>query len=268
MMTMNPKEIILTEFQRMGVSAQEAKTYVCLLEHEIATGYQLSKSAGIPSSKIYSVLKRLLERGFIDAVETRPVKYVPRPPEALLGKIRDDFKASMDNLESSLNSIRNQTRKNGIMAWNTIGRSEVMGKARSVIEQSVDRIFLAVWPKDLRPIRSPLVEAARRGVKLYMVSYGNTSFDQGTIYFHRPSDYPYRERQERRFVLTSGSDKALIASFGPEGSGNGVWTENPGLVNLFKDFVIHEIYIARIENAFPEQIQQAFGKDWEKIRMS
>jgi HTH-type transcriptional regulator, sugar sensing transcriptional regulator len=99
------------------------------------------------------------------------------------------------------------------------------------------------------------------------VSYGNTSFDKGTIYLHRPSDYPFRERRERRFVLTSDSSKAVIASFGSDGDGNGIWTENPGLVNLFKDFVIHEIYIVKIEEAFPKEIRAAYGKDWERIRM-
>ncbi len=99
------------------------------------------------------------------------------------------------------------------------------------------------------------------------MSYGNTTFDRGTIYFHRPRIIPSESGGRRRFVLTSDSSKAVIASFGPEGDGNGIWTENQGLVNLFKDFVIHEIYIVKIEEAFPRQIQRAYGKDWERIRM-
>jgi sugar-specific transcriptional regulator TrmB len=263
----NPKENIIREFLRMGISAQEVKAYISLLEQEYVTGYQLSKSAGIPSSKIYSVLNRLLERGFVIAANTRPVRYVPRPPEELLAGIRDDFRASLEALENSLKGIRNGTGKKDIVAWNTTGRADVMRKSRSMIEHSTEKVYLAVWPQDLRPIRASLSEAVKRGVKLHLVSYGNTTFDRGTIYFHRPSDYPFRERRERRFVLTSDSSKAVIASFGPDGAGNGIWTENPGLVNLFKDFVIHEIYIVKIEEAFPRQIRAAYGRDWERIRM-
>jgi len=263
----NPKDKIIQQFMRLGISAQEARAYISLLEQEYVTGYQLSKSTGIPSSKIYSVLNRLQERGFVIAADTRPVRYVPRPPEELLAGIRDEFRDSVDMLESSLKALRNGTRKNDIMAWNTAGRADVMRKARAMIEHSAEKVYLAVWPQDLRPIRASLSEAVKRGVKLHLVSYGNTSFDRGKIYFHRPSDYPFRERRERRFVLTSDTSKAVIASFGTDGTGHGIWTENPGLVNLFKDFVIHEIYIVKIEEAFPTQIKTAYGENWEKIRM-
>ncbi len=263
----NHKDQIIQEFLRMGISAQEVRAYISLLEQEYVTGYQLSKSAGIPSSKIYSVLNRLLERGFVIGADTRPVRYVPRPPEEILADIRDEFGASLAALESSLKTLRNGTRKNDIVAWNTTGRDDVMRKARSMINQCAEKVYLAAWPQDLRPIRASLSEAAKRGVDLHLVSYGNTTFDRGTIYFHRPSDYPFRERRERRFVLASDSSKAVIASFTPGGDGHGVWTENAGLVNLFKDFVIHEIYIIKIEEAFPKQIQKAYGKNWERIRM-
>ncbi len=263
----NPKDNIIHEFLRMGISAQEVRAYIALLEQEYVTGYQLSKSAGIPSSKIYSVLNRLLDRGFVIAANTQPVRYLPRAPEELLAGIRNEFRVSLDALERSLKTIRNGTRKNDILAWNTTGRADVMRKARTMIDHSTEKLYLAVWPQDLRPIRASLSEAVKRGVKLQLVSYGNTTFDQGTIHFHRPSDYPFRERRERRFVLTSDSSKAVIASFAEDGAGNGIWTENPGLVSLFKDFVIHEIYIVKIEEAFPKQIQGAYGKDWERIRM-
>lgn len=263
----HPKENVMHEFLRMGISAQEVKAYISLLEQEYVTGYQLSKSAGIPSSKIYSVLNRLQDRGFVIAANTQPVKYVPQPPEELVAGLRKEFTDSIEALKSSLKALRNGAKKKDIVAWNTAGRADVMRKARSMVDHSAEKIYLAVWPQDLRPIRASLSEAVRRGVHLHLVSYGNTSFDRGTIYFHRPSDYPFRERRERRFVLTSDSTRAVIASFGPEGEGNGIWTENPGLVNLFKDFVIHEIYIVKIEEAFPKQMRAAYGKDWERIRM-
>jgi sugar-specific transcriptional regulator TrmB len=262
-----PKDNIIQEFLRIGISAQEVRAYISLLEQEYVTGYQLSKNAGIPSSKIYSVLNRLLHRGFVIAANTRPVRYVPKPPEELLAGIRDGFRVSLDALENSLKNIRNGTAKSDIVAWNTTGRADVMRKARSMIDHSTEKIYLAVWPQDLRPIRASLSEAVKRRVQLHLVSYGNTTFERGTIYFHRPSDYPFRERRERRFVLTSDSSKAVIASFGRDGEGNGIWTENGGLVNLFKDFVIHEIYIVKIEEAFPKEIRAAYGKDWERIRM-
>ena len=262
------RDRILAEFKRLGIPPQESRAYLSLLEEDDITGYQLSKNAGIHSSKIYAVLKRLLERGFIIAADTQPVKYFPCAPDDVLGKIRKGFDASVNALESALESISNRTKGNELIAWNATGRADIIRRSREIIDQSTENIFLAVWPKELRPIRSSLSEVVKRGVKLHVVAYGATNFNQGTVYFHRPSDYPFRERGERRFVLTSDNKKAVIANFGPDGSGNGLWTENNGLVMLFRDFIIHEIYIVKIEEAFPGEIKRCFGKDWEKARVS
>ena len=137
-----------------------------------------------------------------------------------------------------------------------------------MIQTSERRVFLATWAKELRPLRKVLAKAAARGVELHIVSYGPTNFDVGEIYYHRPSDYPYRERKEHRFVLTTDDSKAIIASLGEIEADNGLWTENQGLVMLFRDFVIHEIYIIQIEQVNPEEIKALAGLDWEKLRLS
>jgi hypothetical protein len=69
-------------------------------------------------------------------------------------------------------------------------------------------------------------------------------------------------------MLTTDDSKAVIASLGEIEADNGLWTENQGLVMLFRDFVIHEIYIIQIEQANPEKIEALGGRDWEKLRLS
>ncbi|MBW1712011.1 MAG: TrmB family transcriptional regulator [Deltaproteobacteria bacterium] len=259
---------IMAEFQRLGVSSQEVRAYLALLQEEGVSGYRLSKNAGIHSSKIYGVLSRLMEKGFVVATDTRPVKYFACPPEELLDRIEKELVATVSTLGRALMSLDHGKKANDTLAWNITGRANVIHKAREIINGSIDSIFLAIWAKELRPLRSALSSAVKRGVKLRVVAYGKTNFDQGTIYFHRPTDYPFRERGERRFVLISDNNKAVIANIGPQGSDNGLWTENRGLVLLFRDFVIHEIYIVQIEEAYPQEIEKLVGRDWEKVRLA
>ena len=259
---------LINEFRRFGVSAQEAKVYIALLQHEGVSGYQISKNAGIPSSKIYTILNILVERGFIVASDTRPVKYFPRPPVELLNELKDDLTSTITSLSAALQSFQNNKKPNGLLAWNITGRQDVLHKAKEIIETSEHRVFLATWAKELRPLRKVLTKAAARNVELHIVSYGPTNFNVGELYCHRPSDYPYRERKEHRFVLTTDDSKAIIANIGEVENDNGLWTENPGLVMLFRDFVIHEIYIIQIEQANPEEIKALAGRNWEKLRLS
>ncbi len=259
---------MLREFQRLGVPAQEARAYLSLLKEDNITGYQLAKTAGVPSSKIYGIIEKLMERGFIVSTDTRPVRYFPMDREKVVDILRDDYSSSITALQSALKQFNNGSKSNGLLAWNIPRRQDVVRKSIEIINQAANSIYLAVWPKDLRPIRSSLIKAADRGVRINTVAYGKTNFDRGTIYFHRPSDYPFRERGERRFVLVADNSRSIIATFGSEEACGGLHTENSGLVQLFRDFLIHEIYIILIEKTYPEEISELVGKNWEKVRIS
>ncbi|MDF1593225.1 MAG: helix-turn-helix domain-containing protein [Desulfobacterales bacterium] len=252
--------------QQFGISPQEAKAYFALLEKDNVTGYTLSKNAGIHSSKIYGILSRLLERQFIIATDTHPVKYVPRKPDDILSTIKKEFDDSLKALSTDMNRIYNNQAKREFVTWNITKRTDVFRKVRELIDQATDTIFLATWSKELRPIRQPLEKALQRGVKLNTVVYGTTNFKLKTVYQHQPSDYPLREMGLRRFVFAADSNRAAIANFSNDNSGSGLWTDNTGLVMLFRDFIIHEIYIIKIQEALPSQVQQLFGTGWEKIR--
>jgi len=253
-------------FQQFGLSTQEAKAYFALLEKDNVTGYTLSKNAGIHSSKIYGILGRLLERQFIIATDTHPVKYIPRKPDDILSGIKKEVDDSLKELSTDMNRIYNNQTKRELIAWNITLRTDVFRKVRELISQAKDTIFLATWSKELRPIRQSLAKAVQRGIKLNTVVYGPTNFNLATVYQHQPSDYPLREKGLRRFVFAVDGNQAVIANFSSDNSGSGLWTENAGLVMLFRDFIIHEIYIIKIQEALPREVQQLFGTGWEKIR--
>lgn len=257
---------IMSLFQQFGISPQESKAYLSLLEKDNVTGYALSKNSGIHSSKIYAILNKLLEREFIIAADTRPVKYFPRKPEEVMSHIRKDFEGSLNTLSSDMDRVYHNSKNKELITWNITGRANVFRKVRDLITMAESNIFIATWFKELRSIRLALSKAVKRGVKLKTVVHGTTNFNIGTIYQHKPSDYPLRERSQRRFIFTSDNNKAVIANFEDNGDGSGLWTENEGLVMLFRDFIIHEIYIIKIQTALPRQIRRIFGEDWEKIR--
>jgi len=179
--------------------------------------------------------------------------------------LRNQYDRSLDRLGNALKEFPQDATTRQALAWNLTTRAEVIAKARGVIDKGTDSMFLAVWPKELRPVRVNVRNAFKRGVRITTVTYGSTNLREGHVYYHRPSDFPFRERGERRFVLTSDDRVAVIANFKSDGLGSGLWTENAGLVQLFRDFIVHEVIIIMVENAFPEQIKEFFGKDWEKL---
>ncbi len=257
---------LLIDFQKLGLSHQEATAYISLLKKDNVTGYELSKNARIHTSKVYGILSKLLKKDLVIAVDTHPVKYFPRPPREVLAKVRRDFDDALDNLKASLEEVHANSATSELVAWNVTGSVDIIRKAKDLINETEKRLYLAAWGEEFSSIRRAARRAEQRGVKVNSVAYGTTNFNVGKIYSHRPSDYPFRERGERRFVLVSDEKKALISSFKDRVLSGALWTENSGLVQLIRDFIIHEIYIIKIEEAFPEHIHSAFGYNWEKIR--
>jgi len=131
-------------FQQFGISPQEAKAYFALLEQDNVTGYTLSKNAGIHSSKIYGILGRLLERQFIIATDTRPVKYIPRKPDDILSAIKKDFDDSLKALSTDMNRIYNNQTKRELVTWNITKRADVFRKVRELVDQAKGHVWQAV----------------------------------------------------------------------------------------------------------------------------
>jgi HTH-type transcriptional regulator, sugar sensing transcriptional regulator len=257
---------IFNAFKRLGLSAHETRVYLSLLLDENSSGYQLSKQSNVPTSKIYQVVERLLEAGLIVATDTRPVKYFACPPEDVLNKLEEEYSVCIINLKKDLKFFKNGKGIYDHLAWNIPERREIISKAKEAISQSKNDIFLAAWHEDLKAIRNVLTASEKRSVKINIVCYGKTTIDCGVVYSHRATDYPHRERGERRFALVVDKRVAVIASFGNEAAG-GLYTNNSGLVHLIRDFIIHEIYIILIERAYPREVFEVVGKDWEKVRI-
>jgi len=73
---------------KLGFSEYEAKSYVALLRESPVTGYQLSKTSGVPRSMIYEVLGKLTARGA--AMKLRKgdsTQYAPVPADEFLDQL-------------------------------------------------------------------------------------------------------------------------------------------------------------------------------------
>ena len=77
---------LISKLAELGFSEYEAKIYLVLLRQNPATGYEISKASGVPTSKIYQNLERLKKKGFIFGTEDKPEqakKYIPIEPQEL-----------------------------------------------------------------------------------------------------------------------------------------------------------------------------------------
>jgi sugar-specific transcriptional regulator TrmB len=252
---------IAENLARFGLSIYETKAYLALLNKNPVTGYELAKNSKIPPSKIYEVLNKLLSKSMVIPLQTNPIKYVPLDVKLFLKNIKDETSRAIATLEKSL-PMRHTDVSHYI--WQVTDRGELMHKAQSLIEESRREILISGWPHELRE----LVPALEKKNKLNVatVVYGDLALRVGAVYCHTITRIKRREKGGREFTLVVDNSHLLQAIIPGLRSITGVWTTNETLVDVAKDFILHDIYCWKMIARCEPHIKRVFGPDFRKLR--
>ena len=249
---------ILRHLQHLNFSQYESMAYLSLLKQSEVTGYELAKNSGIPDSKIYAVLNKLLEKDVILALDSEPVKYAPIPPDDIIARMKGDYLSTFDTLSQGLNDIYKNDQIPDQYIWNLSGRQEIMRRIIEFINQAETSIYLSVWDEEVAGIKESLYRANERGVKMSIVHYGKILLGVGQEYRHGREHQIRQQRGARRIALEVDEEKVVLAHFLDDGSSNALWTNNTGLVLLAKDYIIHDIYTIRMAEKFGQEAVEIF----------
>lgn len=226
----------------LGMTEYEAKVYLALLSDYPATGYQLSKEAGIPRSMVYEALGRLETRGAVlKAQEERATLYRPVSPDTLLERYNQDLQIRITNLREGLMPLY-MKRDEGRL-WNFNGRKEALIYAAEMIAQAKHELMLVLSDADVEELRDLLVGAHERGVKLGVMLTGHADFTVGQVVRHPPKETELHGMRET-LIVVADEYEFLIAS----GHANtmATITTNPNMVLIARQFIWMELFAQRI----------------------
>jgi sugar-specific transcriptional regulator TrmB len=249
---------LIDNLKELGFSEYESKAYVALLSHPVTTGYELAKVSGVPASKIYQTLQRLVNKNVVSVISGDPQKYVGQDPALLLRRYRDNFDDLFGKLSSGFKKLK-VDEKSSQMIWNIDSRDEIFRYFREKLESCQGEILLSVWERELEELEPVLKEAADKGCAFHIVLFGEKRLDFGNVYHHGREKIILRERGRRRMNVVFDNEVVLIAHFSGEDESNAVFTSNPALVLLARDYIIHDIYTVKIAEKYGEEAQQLFG---------
>jgi sugar-specific transcriptional regulator TrmB len=101
------KYLIISELTRLGLSEYEAKAYLALIHENPATAYETGKASGIPTSKVYEVLKKLVEKGIASIVdEGRTKQYIPLSADEFLDQHKNMTERVIGSLRGGLSQMK------------------------------------------------------------------------------------------------------------------------------------------------------------------
>lgn len=231
------------QLTELGFTEYEARVYLALLDDYPATGYQISKEAGVPRSMVYEALGRLKGRGAVLATpDERATLYRPLPPDVLLDNHQLAQQRLVDELRQGL-SARYENRDEDRI-WTIRGRDMVLSYARELIRQGQREIYLVLDDADVAALEAEIAAAYGRGLDVSAVLIGAAILTVGRIVRHPPLESELHELSGMLLVVVDGQE-ALVAADSNRDMTATV-TRNRNLVLITRQFVWMELFAQRI----------------------
>lgn len=226
----------------IGFTEYEAKVYLELLRDYPATGYQLSKQAGVPRSMVYEALGRLRNRGAVlETVEERATLYRPLPPDVLLDNHAQEQTRLIDSLRDGLHQVYTAHEEDRL--WSISGRMSVLSYATQLIREAQHELLLVLADPELDALREVIVRAHERHVRLSVLLTGEGELNVGEIAHHPPLESELQKLTDMSMIIADDRE-VLIMSTHLETTAT--ITRNHNLVFIARQFVWMELFTQRV----------------------
>lgn len=251
--------------QAVGMTEWEARAYLALLEESPASGYAIAKRSEIPRSKIYEVLSSLVNKGAAHVSHAGTALYGPLSPEELIERLRSQASQRIDAAEASIMDYSKQIGSNSVI-WDLEGRLDILARARQLVHDARKRIMLEVWSPEADELRGPLNDAARRGVQVVAVAYGDPQFSFAKVYMHPSTDEVTTGLGGRWLVMSVDGTEILAGIVSSGARSRAAWTGHPALVVPITELISHDIYKLEMLASRQTELEEDFGPGLIRLR--
>lgn len=223
----------LTHF---NLTKQEATLYVLLLKEGYLTGYEAAKQTGISRSNTYTALAGLVEKGAAYVLEEGKVtRYTPVAPEEFCTNKIDRLKEIKQKVLSQLPVLKSDAE-----GYITIkGELEIINKLKNTVRQAEARIYVSANKRVMELLKSELVDALDRGLKVVIISDKQFILPQAICYG--------TEKQNEQIRLIADSQTVVTGDLEDEENSTCLYSCKRNLVDLFKDALKNEIKLIELQ---------------------
>jgi sugar-specific transcriptional regulator TrmB len=265
-MTESPDGRVVESLQELGLSLYEARLYLGLLTGGPQNGNELSRTSGVPSSKVYAMLERLASDGVVARTRRgNTVEYVCVPPHDLLHKLRERYTKPLDYLEETLPTIGSTGPEPDILQVQ--GMDAIVDHARAITRAAEHEIYLSIWEETAEALRDALHEADARGVRIAGMLYGVEVPAVGWWQRHSYRETVASRISGRMVTMVADGIEALIAHIPERGEASAVRTKSPVLTLVAEEYLIHDLTLQKAKTMTGYDEWDTWLRSDDQVRM-
>ena len=238
-------DTLCQELQAFGLTQYEAKTYLALLRLGRSNAYKVSKTAGIPRTRIYDILDALVERGVVmlEADSDGTKAYAPLPATVFLEQLRSQWTHSYGQLADKLCRLEEQPQEERYVST-VRGREPILAFCRQLLQEAADKIIVSLWDDLYQELLPELKACAARGCTLGGITF-QVEQPLPPLAAHRALKFHKQETPAEWFILSVDS-RDLLYGHSTTNEGSAFFTNDPTHIFLMEDYVFHDVLLSRL----------------------
>ncbi|MEI7718673.1 MAG: helix-turn-helix domain-containing protein, partial [archaeon] len=99
------------KLKKLGLTDYETKAYLALISSGSVGGNKLSEVSKVPQGKIYLILSKLIEKGLVSQVNSKPKIFKAIDPEISLKALINEQKNNLDEIAQSVSAGIKEIKK-------------------------------------------------------------------------------------------------------------------------------------------------------------
>lgn len=243
---------LAAELQGIGFTMYEARVYLALVREGILSGPAVARASGVPKSKVYDVLKRLMKKRVIEEFVGAPRKFKARQPSHVLNELVESERAKLKTIESRagelgsrISSMLDRTEKTYLdkddILWTVNGRRAFHEKFVEMGERSRSEVLVITPYFSRNTIMERCIAAAvSRGVVFRGLTAVNEDNRQRVRYYQQyfKEMLNFKGELPITVLIIDDSECMYRMNYRVNGQQNyiGIHSTNPGMVKAFKQY--------------------------------
>ena len=232
---------IISLLEKFGFSTNSAKAYISLLINNPATGYEISKDAGIPRSAIYAILNRMEKMGIVNYEGDSPKKFIPLSPSSLVEHLQSMHTDQLSDLNNALDNL--DLDEEAFDFWHIHGYENLVFKMREAINNANSSVIINVWNRELEKVEKELIAANNRNVDIIIFSFSRVKNPLGTTISYNLNESDMQKIWRPKIVLVVDHTITIMGS-AADRNGRAIWTSNPAITKIALDYIVLDITLA------------------------
>ncbi len=254
---MDQEIMIMNNIKRLGFSEYESKAYLALLKEFPLNGYALSKNSGIPRSRIYEVLKNLIEKQMVlEQEEGKNKLYYPIDPDIFIKKLKAEYEGIFTNISKFAKEIYEEKKHDDRLVV-IKGRKNIVDFLKLLIKGAEKRIAISIWEEEVRELKDELEKAIRKGVVLRGIYFGENNPFEDLVPHRRIKRY-MAEKKERYISIIIDGAHTISGIVSRDENSKATWTQEEGFIEISEDYIAHDLLVNLYSASLDEEGYKAF----------